>query len=61
MKVKAQNRAFLIAGVENKYLYDGPDGSTFCLFNWILSQDPKTKAWLLDTVYLVKKPGSDSE
>eukprot|EP00802_Teleaulax_amphioxeia_P022978 Tamp_23492.p1 GENE.Tamp_23492~~Tamp_23492.p1 ORF type:complete len:290 (+),score=97.80 Tamp_23492:97-870(+) len=54
IKVNASNRAFLIAGVDNKYLYDAPDGSSFCLFNWILSQDSKTKVWLLDTVYLVE-------
>jgi len=56
IKLTAKNRSFLIAGVDNKYLYDAADGSTFCLFNWILSQDPKSKNWLLDTVYLVAKP-----
>jgi len=61
IKITAASRKFLIAGVDPKYLYDAADGSTFCLFNWILSEDPKTKNWLLDTVYLVAKPDAGGE
>ena len=61
IKVQASNRAFLIAGVEaGKYLYPaGEQGKSVAIFNWVLSEDPKTKCWLLDTVYLVKKPDAD--
>jgi len=62
VKVQASNRNFLIAGVDSKYLYNTPDKSgSFAIFNWVLSEDPKTKAWLLDTVYLVKRPDADDE
>ena len=36
--------------MDNKYLYDAKDSKSFCIFNWILSEDPKSKSWLLDTV-----------